>query len=398
MARNSTRILIHISTLLSLLTCYEITIAQVQLIPSAEVEVIIPVAPTPVKSNGQTHLAYELHVTNFNSRDTTLKRIEVFTQENNTTPLTGYQNTALTNLIARPGAASNLADRRVIGGGMRAVVYLWLTVKSDNPVPTSLRHRLFFESTSATGKIEEEVMDGAQITVRKVSHLVIGSPLRGGNWIAGNGPSNNSKHRRALLALNGRVTISQRFAYDFMRLGEDGKAVREDPSRNENWHGYGAEVLAVADGVVLETQDGVPENTPLTPKRPIPIPSAKTVGGNYVIINMGERLFAFYAHMQPKSIRVKSGDRVKRGQILGLLGNSGNSDAPHLHFHISDGQSLSDSEGLPFVFDSFDILGETRLLEALGLESKGKSEKTQSNAPIKRQKEMPLDNAVVRFP
>ena len=76
---------------------------------------------------------------------------------------------------------------------------------------------------------------------------------------------------------------------------------------------------------------------------------------NYVILALGNGGLAFYAHLQPGRLRVKPGDRVRRGQVLGLLGNSGNSDAPHLHFHISDANSL-ESEGLPYVFDSFETL------------------------------------------
>ena len=83
----------------------------------------------------------------------------------------------------------------------------------------------------------------------------------------------------------------------------------------------------------------------------------ETVGGNHVIISLPNGHYAFYAHLQPGSIRVKPGEHVRRGQVLGLLGNSGNSDAPHLHFHISNGNSPMGSEGVPFLFDSFQVLG-----------------------------------------
>jgi len=90
---------------------------------------------------------------------------------------------------------------------------------------------------------------------------------------------------------------------------------------------------------------------------------------------------------------------VHRGEVLGLLGNSGNSDAPHLHFQISNAQSLSEGEGLPFVFESFDLLGEAKLLEILGLETSEDGWKPQSDTVFeRRQEEMPLDNAVIRFP
>ncbi len=172
--------------------------ALVQLNVSAAVEATIPIAPLPVKSNGMTHLAYELHITNFDARTLRLNRIEVFAQRGRTTPLASYRDTELINLPARPGAPSNLPDKRVIGDGMRGVIYLWLTVKRGHPVPASLRHRLFFTATSSAGKGEEEV-----VTVRRELPLRIAAQLRGGPWSAGNGLSNGSHHRRMLLALNG---------------------------------------------------------------------------------------------------------------------------------------------------------------------------------------------------
>ena len=79
---------------------------------------------------------------------------------------------------------------------------------------------------------------------------------------------------------------------------------------------------------------------------------------------MGKGRFAFYAHLQPGSVRVKVGDTVKTGQVLGLLGNSGNSDAPHLHFHIMDGPRPLSSNGLPYRFSSFTSKGaRTNLAE-----------------------------------
>ena len=373
---------------------YDIMSVQAQVVP---VELTTPVLPMPVKANGQIHLAYELHITNFYVRDLTLDRIDVFAQENGTAPLATYQGAELLDLLYRRGP-ENLADKRAIGGGMRAVVYLWLTVKADAPVPGSLRHRLYFKFINAAGKNDEEVLDGAQIKVRKDLPIAVAAPLRGANWMAANGPSNTSMHRRRLLAFNGRVTISQRFACDFMKLGEDGKAVRGDPSKNENWLGYGAEVLAVADGVVADVQDGDPENIPLSSKRAAPV-TPRIFHGNYVVLDLGNSHFAFYAHLQPQSIRVKIGDRVRRGQVIGLVGNSGNSDAPHLHFHISDGKSPVEAEGLPFVFESFEVLGEAKLSEALGLEAVTKGWKARPDAaPRKQEKEMPLENSVVRFP
>ena len=86
----------------------------------------------------------------------------------------------------------------------------------------------------------------------------------------------------------------------------------------------------------MEVKDGIPENVPGANSRAVPI-TLETVGGNHVIIDIGGGHYAFYAHLKPGGIRVKLGDKVKRGQVIGLVGNTGNSTEPHLHFHISDG-------------------------------------------------------------
>src|SRR5262249_10514520 len=150
--------------------------------------------------------------------------------------------------------------------------------------------------------------------------------------------------------------IAQRFAIDWLKLGDDGKGFHGDPKVNANWYGYGTEVVAVADGVVSEIKDGIPENVALTPERAVTI-NVETIAGDHVILSLANGRFALYAHLQPGSLRVKKGDRVRLGQVLGLLGNSGNSDAPHLHFHITDGASMLQSEGLPYELEAFTMLG-----------------------------------------
>src|SRR5262249_22202380 len=192
---------------------------------------------------------------------------------------------------------------------------------------------------------------------------MIAPPLKGGPWYAVNGPSNQSVHRRALLPVAGEGRISQRFATDWTKFGDDGKAWHGDPTSNANWDGCGVEVFAVANALVSAVKDGIPENVPLSPTRAVPI-TLETVGGNHVIISLPNGHYAFYAHLQPGSIRVKPGEHVRRGQVLGLLGNSGNSDAPHLHFQISTAPSFVAAEGLPYVFDSFVVLGMADISDA----------------------------------
>jgi murein DD-endopeptidase MepM/ murein hydrolase activator NlpD len=137
-------------------------------------------------------------------------------------------------------------------------------------------------------------------------------------------------------------------------------------------------------------KEGIPENEGDTGKWAVPL--AFEVGaGNYVMLDFGKSSFAIYAHLQPKSIRVRVGQKVRRGQVLGLLGNSGHSYIPHLHFHVANGNSLWGAEGVPYVFESFEVQGV--------LPAPGEAWKTPSNAKTDRRRmEMPTENAVIRFP
>jgi murein DD-endopeptidase MepM/ murein hydrolase activator NlpD len=84
---------------------------------------------------------------------------------------------------------------------------------------------------------------------------------------------------------------------------------------------------------VAAVTDGYPEQTP--GKFPAGI-SVDEADGNSVILDLGQHRYALYAHLKPRSIKVKRGQSVMRGQLIALVGNSGNSVAPHLHFHVID--------------------------------------------------------------
>jgi murein DD-endopeptidase MepM/ murein hydrolase activator NlpD len=166
-----------------------------------------------------------------------------------------------------------------------------------------------------------------------------------------------------------------------------------DLSQNANYYTYGAEALAVADGVVIGIKDGIPENVPQTKARAVPI-TLETISGNYVLLDIGGGRFASYAHFQPNSLKVKVGDKVKLGQVLGLVGNSGNSDLPHLHFHITNAASTLAAEGVPYVFKSFVMQGVLKS----NAEIVTGGFKPDSNIENKRQMEIAIQNAIVVFP
>lgn len=350
-------------------------------------DVTVPIDPTAFKANGKWHLVYELHVANFGKWDCQLTRVEVLTNDPPSKSVANFSDAILDPMMFLPGFEAaektmKAAKKTVIPPGGLASVYMWAAFDKLEDVPAKIRHRIVMR----IGDYPEGItLEGVPITVNKNPVVVISPPLRGENWLAANGPSNISIHRRALIPINGHAYISQRYAIDWAQLYPDGKTYHGDSKDNRSYRAYGTEIHAVADGVVTETKDGIQQNVPH--EKPVVPITLETIGGNHVILQIGDSLFAFYAHMQPGSLRVKVGDKVRRGDVLGLLGNSGNSTEPHLHFHICNASSELACEGLPYSFPSYDVLGN-------GWTWKPSDEQ---EPPVQREMEIPLENDVIRF-
>lgn len=340
------------------------------------VDLRVPEPPTPFRADGRTHLVYELHLANLARRELVLRSVEVSAGGH---PLARFAGPDLASAAGRPGSDAAGLDRLRIGGGLSAILYLWVPLP-DGPPPTAIEHTLVAALADTPGEL---TLRGFSVPVRTDPVRVIAAPLAGGPWRAANGPSNLSGHRRALIPVAGRARISQRFAIDWVKPGDDGKTFRGDAAKNESYFAYGARALAVADGVVTEVKDGIPQNVP-GPTRAVPI-TLETIGGNHVLVDLGGNRFAFYAHLQPGSLKVKRGDRVRRGQLLGLVGNSGNSTQPHLHFHLGDASSPLGAEGLPYALESF----EARPLPKPG---------APPAAAVARTRELPTEDELITFP
>ena len=143
--------------------------------------------------------------------------------------------------------------------------------------------------------------------------------------------------------------------------------------------------------------DGLPEQTPGGLPEGISLDEAD---GNSVILDIGGGNYVNYAHFQPGSVRVKEGDRVKRGDVLGLVGNSGNSLAPHLHFHVMSGPQFAASNGLPYEVDSFKVTGRNTAGTVAfdEAEAEGTPLKIDPADPPERVTDaMPLDQVEVSF-
>ena len=344
---------------------------------SVPLEVSVPLAPTAFKAEGKWHLVYELHITNFARTEGELLSIEVLSSEGKL--LADHKGDDLASLLVQVGTAPD-SELTKIGGGRRTIAYMWLAIDGSAEIPTALEHRLRFKVTSRPDELE---LIAARVAVGGRA-LTLSPPLRGGEWLAGNGPSNTSGHRRSIIPLNGHLYIAQRFATDWVQLRSNGDTYEGDAKDNKNYGCYGAEALAVADGVVAAVIDGIPENIPGSTSTAVPI-TLETIGGNYVILDLGQGRFAFYGHLQPGKLRVKLGEQVQRGQVLGLVGNSGNSTQPHLHFHLSEANSPLGSEGLPYVFTNYEVQG------------KAVNRKYIKATPEERKLELPLESDVVRF-
>jgi hypothetical protein len=345
-----------------------------------------PIQPIPVKGvDGKWYLVYHLFLTNVGFSDLTLKSVEV-TDAARGNVLTRYADKELAEFyrfrrrLSTPPLWEEPNPRPILSG-RTGVLLFWLTVDAREAIPASLQHRFVFEpnpliklNRGLTSDREggEMILDGYAVSVSKDKPVVIGPPLRGGDWLCGNGPAYNTAHQY-LDTRGGNVGIAQRFACDFLKVN---KALNILPNpfpneiTNQMFFGYGAEVLAVGDGKVVFVKDGIPENVPQADgsiKHAVPR-TRETNAGNWIAIDLGNSRYALYAHLQPGNIRVKVGDRVRKGQVIGLVGNSGNATNPHLHFHIGNeyriyGGDFNGNEGLPFVFDSFVVGGQTHRME-----------------------------------
>jgi Peptidase family M23 len=150
----------------------------------------------------------------------------------------------------------------------------------------------------------------------------------------------------------------------------------------------------VAVGPPLRGGPWVPESATLA-KNPARI-EPEYASGNYVALDLGAGHYAFYEHLKPASIRVKPKDHVRRGSVIGLLGYTGESTGPHLHFHISDNNSPLNAEGLPYQLQGFKILGAYPSIETFGKSLSWSP--ALAGSDVKPSGEFPAPLAVVDFP
>ena len=245
-------------------------------------------------------------------------------------------------------------DRELPAGGSLTVF---------NPFPSFARAlpiaSLQYEFTVAAST------DGARDIVRTIEvHplsraglTTLDLPLRG-PIINYDGHDALAHHRRfdysfAPLAQMGFKSNFMRYAYDFVPVDAQGEMVHGDFSRNENFPGFGASVLATGDGVVVALENTKPDNRQFDQSKIAENPML--LFGNYLVIDHGNGEFSVYGHLKLGSVRVNAGDRVRRGQAIAAIGASGSAFFPHLHYELQDGPNTA-AEGLPSYFNDVRIL------------------------------------------
>jgi hypothetical protein len=221
---------------------------------------------------------------------------------------------------------------------------------------------------------------------------MLGPPLRGGPWAAVYKADWARGHRRVFYAPDGKARLPGRTAIDWVGLDGQGRIAVGDPDLASNALGYGAEVLAVADATVAAARDGVPEAVRVSQNSKHPHDLA---AGNFVSLDLGSGRYAIYEHLIPGSLRVKGGDQVRRGQVIGRLGFSGDSTGPHLHLHVADAAAPLLGEGVGYGFERFTLLGR---YEDVGRLGEGPWSPLAPGLARERSDELPGSNVVVRFP
>jgi hypothetical protein len=347
--------------------------------------------PHPVLgTDGRRHVVYELLLQNTTGARIDVQSLAVRSRRGGTLlaiPRSGIPG-VMSNVSGEP--AGSLAS----GEGTR--VWLDLSLPGHRRVPRALVHRLSVLATLPSGEARTFAFDAARTSVARRRAMSISPPLRGGPYLNFNGCCGLSPHRTALAQVDGGDYLSERFAADFIRIDRQGRGGQGDLSRNESFFTFGEPVVAVGPGRVVRTLDDVPENVPLS-EPPSDRFTTRTIVGNQVVLRLRDGRFATYGHLQTGSVRVRRGQRVRAGQVLGRVGNTGQSGGPHLHFQLTDGRDPIASDGVPFAFRRFTLIGTVTNIDQF-LTGTANAAIRPLDPASPRRGQMPLHATVVRFP
>lgn len=325
--------------------------------------------PCALPMENKQALAYELELTNKSKNNINIRELRIFDNNN--------------NLVKKYDNYNLQISTKTLDADAKILIYIWLEFPKESRVPTKLTHRINIVNNS-----EKIIFQGLSLEIPNIKPTILGTPFKDkATWFAANAPSATSKHRTSM--------PSQRFAVDWMSIDDNGRAFKNNGEKLDDWNGYGKDVVAVADGTIVLMQDNIPENIPGS-HRAVPI-NATTIGGNFLSLELASGEFVVYAHLIPGSLVVQPGDRVQKGQILAKLGNSGNSDAPHLHLHVSNKPEPLQGQGLAYVHEYFETIGSNDNLYTIIAGGDVFNSMIFSKNQSLRSLEMPAENSIVKF-
>jgi len=234
-----------------------------------------------------------------------------------------------------------------MAAGTQSLLFINVILAHLRNAPAALSHQI-----TATIGGRKLVEAGGDANVHAAAVAVIGPPLEGSGYISADSCCDAARHTRAALPINGRVWIAQRYAVDWEQLDDRGRIYVGPRADVHSYKIYGAQVLAVANAAVVAAVDGLPNQEPGKFPENLPVEQAD---GNHVVLKLKNGDYALYAHLKPDSVAVHAGETVSKGQVLGLVGNSGNTIAPHLHFQVMNRPLSLGSDGRPYEIAAFRI-------------------------------------------
>jgi len=204
--------------------------------------------------------------------------------------------------------------------------------------------------------------------------ITVEFPLRG-NWVAYHTPAEK-------VPSHGVDFMGQTYAYDFLQIDweNEGFVFHEKSTFRfstvgvsvNSCFGYGEPIYSPVNGETVVVKDGMKDHKWVHPTKDYLAmyiraiymwfsnkPNLHRIIGNYFIIKIeGIDAYAFFAHAKENTIQVKTGDKVCCGQHLANVGHTGNSTAPHLHFHLMDRLDIMSAKGLPCNFKKYEALSD----------------------------------------
>jgi hypothetical protein len=342
-------------------------------------------------SDGREHVDYDLVVANAFTVPVPLTSLRIFSGGRLLFTLRGgaLEEHTLT-LAGTPTTTVPLAST------VKILVDVVLPQSFGRRAPKRLSEELRYtlpRDAPARTIISSTVIDGPTVRVDRGSPVRIASPVDGAGWLNSSGccADPTSEHRTLLLPANGSFRMPELFAIDWIReVG--GSFYTGDGSRLTDWPAFGVPVHAAARGVVVRVVNDRPEVPPFTTTDENPsVRRPQDYAGNGVVERIAPGKYAVYVHLQTRSVRVKVGQRLRTGQVIGLLGNTGNTTGPHLHFGVQDGPDILTSNSLPFEIDSFTVQG-TAVLDPQKL-----GRITLAGKPRRATWSLPLIRTVDRF-